>query len=120
MVKNKEQRTLKFYKSSTKSPPHLCHFLVSENPNLPFQTLKHRILTKSRIAYECKSLYPNSLILFLSDLLFILFSIRHIKDLKQPIPSFVQILIQSCLNHPVTLIGSTQKAPSLIDCHTTK
>ena len=68
---------------------------------------EHRILAYSSTAYECKNQNENGTI-----------------NLEHPYQSFIQILLQNPLNHPLTLkkgaIGYTQQDVSLNDYQTTK
>ena len=84
-----------------------------------FTPSEHRILTYSLTAYECKNKNASGTILYASNFLFLplrknmFFSIVDINNLEYPEQSFIQILTQNLLNHPLTLvkgiIGYTQQ-----------
>ena len=124
-------KSLKFYDSSTKPPPYCSRlFPVIGEHSLYLQPTEHRILTYSLTAYEYKNKYANGNILYASDFSFIpirknmFFSIMDINNLEYLYQSFIQILIQNPLSHPLTLtkgiIGYAQQDVSINDYHTTK
>ena len=113
-----ESKSLKFYDASTKAPPYYSQlFPVIGDQSLYFQPFEHRILT-------------NGTILYASDFAFLplrknmLFSITDINNIEYPYQTFIQILIQNRLNHPLTqvkgLIGYAEQDVSLNDLQTTK
>ena len=131
MKDSNESKSLNFYDSSLKPPPFYSRLLpvIGEKP-LYLQPVEHRILTYSLTAYECKNKYANGTLLYVSDFSFIplrkklFFSIMDINNLEYPYQSFLQILIQNPLSHPLTLmrgiIGYAQQDVSLNDYQTTK
>ena len=69
---SQEMKSLKFYDSSTKSPPYYTRlFPVFGDQSLYFQPFEHRILTYSLTAYDCQNKYANGTILYGSDFSFI-------------------------------------------------
>ena len=60
------------------------------------QPFEHRFLNYSSTKYECKRKYANETVLYPSD-----FSFIPLRD--YPYQSFIQILLQNPLNHPLTL-----------------
>ena len=131
MKDSNESKSLNFYDSSLKPPPFYSRLLpvIGEKP-LYLQPVEHRNLKYSLTAYECKNKYANGTLLYLSDFSFIplrkklFFSIMDINNLEYPYQSFLQILIQNPLSHPLTLmrgiIGYAQQDVSLNDYQTTK
>ena len=107
---NDEIKPIKFYDSSTKPPPYYSRlFPVIGEQSAYLQPTEHRIITYSLTAYECKHKYANGTLLYASDFSFIplrknmFFSIMDINNLEYPYQSFIQILIQNPLSHPLTL-----------------
>ena len=128
---NNDIKSLNFYDSSTKPLPHYSRlFPVIEDHSVYFTPSEHRILTYSVTACESKNKNASGTILYASDFSFIplrknmFFSIMDIKNLEYPHQSFIQLLIQSPLIHPLTLvkgiIGYAQQDVSLNDYQTTK
>ena len=131
MKYSNESKSLKFYDSSKKPAPYYSRLfpVIGEKP-LYLQPAENRILTYSLTAYECKNKYANGTLLYVSDFSFIplrknmFFVIMDINNLEYPYQSFIQILIQNPLSHPLTLmkgiIGYVQQDVSLNDYQTTK
>ena len=110
-IKNSyEKKILKFFVSSTEPPIYFSRlFLVIGNYALHFQPFEHKILNYSLTAYECKSKYTYRIIVYKSDFSFKpppkkFLSIMDINILEYPFQYFIQVLIQSLLNHPLTLV----------------